>query len=164
MISIHALFAEGDSAILVCTGLVFHFYPRPLRRGRPRTCISIGNTINFYPRPLRRGRLYISLHLAPLTPISIHALFAEGDMTRRVDRVDVALFLSTPSSQRATLLTRGRGILQGISIHALFAEGDSCTRRTGLPPSHFYPRPLRRGRPPTRRFSLNRLEFLYTPS
>ena len=57
-------------------------------------------------------------------PISIHALFAEGDRGRRARRCRRHGFLSTPSSQRAT----GRGAAyrraRPISIHALFAEGD----------------------------------------
>ena len=36
-ISIHALFAEGDTLLCCCQQLIQHFYPRPLRRGRPRT-------------------------------------------------------------------------------------------------------------------------------
>ena len=35
-------------------------------------------------------------------PISIHALFAEGDIGSRITSDATALFLSTPSSQRAT--------------------------------------------------------------
>ena len=56
--------------------------------------------------------------------ISIHALFAEGDSPETCPSAQVMLFLSTPSSQRAT-------------------------RHPALPwlrMAHFYPRPLRRGR------------------
>ena len=56
--------------------------------------------------------------------ISIHALFAEGDQINRRIMVRRAVFLSTPSSQRATSSVQHSPVLYGISIHALFAEGD----------------------------------------
>mgnify|MGYP005764733477 CR=1 FL=1 len=59
-------------------------------------------------------------------PISIHALFAEGDVM-----------------QMAIMLTIT------ISIHALFAEGDGGSNTRPAPQTDFYPRPLRRGRPAT---------------
>src|SRR5699024_1308972 len=81
VISIHALFAEGDVYLAQRISSMCYFYPRPLRRGRPahipgicaRRDISIhalfaeGDSSrctrsparnNFYPRPLRRGRLF----------------------------------------------------------------------------------------------------------
>ena len=60
-ISIHALFAEGDQGAL----------------GRRH-----GGNHNFYPRPLRRGRRLHSSELTLIGNISIHALFAEGDTFR----------------------------------------------------------------------------------
>ena len=150
MISIHALFAEGDSRERRDSLRSADFYPRPLRRGRPRAqgeavqeawisihalfaegdrtrcCVSARPT-DFYPRPLRRGRRSrstpasryprISIHalfaegdgifqceIYPAEPISIHALFAEGDHEDGGARHNREVrFLSTPSSQRATL-------------------------------------------------------------
>ena len=103
-ISIHALFAEGDSGGLLIIRTAGHFYPRPLRRGRHfRTSLIASSAEYFYPRPLRRGRLQrqgvglqpVHFYPRPLRrgrrqgqpptgwqkKISIHALFAEGDYT-----------------------------------------------------------------------------------
>ena len=145
-----------------------YFYPRPLRRGRRMWCLRPSRAQDFYPRPLRRGRRFSSSPFTMRITISIHALFAEGD--RGVGRLNVIIpyfyprplrrgrhlsgdfpylsgeFLSTPSSQRATMHQVGCLILHrflstpssqratcggqpvrgspGISIHALFAEGD----------------------------------------
>ncbi len=60
---------------------------------------------NFYPRPLRRGR--------------------PGQV--EFEKMEV-LFLSTPSSQRATVNIVDNSGMVLISIHALFAEGDFCVR------------------------------------
>ena len=81
--------------------------------------------------------------------ISIHALFAEGDFVDmgRVPRPWI--FLSTPSSQRATVQARKAFDIFGISIHALFAEGDMWWWTASRMLTYFYPRPLRRGRPHT---------------
>ena len=102
-ISIHALFAEGDSGGLLIIRTAGHFYPRPLRRGRHfRTSLIASSAEYFYPRPLRRGR------------------------RERFREMQHALaFLSTPSSQRATDRYRRLDGQQRISIHALFAEGDA---------------------------------------
>ena len=56
------------------------------------------------------------------------------------------VFLSTPSSRRATktALEAVRAAL--ISIHALLAEGDTWSGSPGLPARYFYPRPPRGGR------------------
>ena len=128
--------------------LKYHFYPRPLRRGRRKdSCIC------------RTGRRFLSTPSSQRATsaarrssigsevISIHALFAEGDInggrscrplfqflsTPSSQRATCAVshsvsfisFLSTPSSQRATKYSLvGRGDPSCISIHALFAEGD----------------------------------------
>ena len=58
-----------------------------------------------------------------------------------------AVFLSTPSSQRATRVCAANRALYGaISIHALFAEGDHAGKTVIRCSANFYPRPLRRGR------------------
>ena len=63
------------------------------------------------------------------TVISIHALFAEGDPAPDYSAEHTEVFLSTPSSQRATTRNRPYPISPGISIHALFAEGDHSLKR-----------------------------------
>ena len=125
----------------------FDFYPRPLRRGRPlpsastvshvgflstpssqratwRILLTAPPLSHFYPRPLRRGRPPRPACTCQARPISIHALFAEGDLA--------AFFFPAAIN---------------ISIHALFAEGDAGPACPGRHPVYFYPRPLRRGRP-----------------
>ena len=57
---------------------------------------------NFYPRPLQRGRRQPAETAAGRSWISIHALFAEGDDDGCRLVFNAFLFLSTPSSQRAT--------------------------------------------------------------
>ena len=212
VISIHALFAEGDKWREGGAERWQYFYPRPLRRGRQYPVISEALKRDFYPRPLRRGRqeviswqkenirflstpssqratctrsciILLSLFLStpssqratsPDRPacwgpsISIHALFAEGDMYNPSLYVRYGLFLSTPSSQRATISSACHMIMvtflstpssqratqasaphgghRSISIHALFAEGDEYMLAGAIKEADFYPRPLRRGR------------------
>ena len=56
VISIHALREEGDSLKSVTIDIIFHFYPRPPRGGRPGCCTSSSSPTDFYPRPPRGGR------------------------------------------------------------------------------------------------------------
>ena len=100
-ISIHALREEGDYPLLLVWYRGRYFYPRPPRGGRHSAYISGCTACNFYPRPPRGGRPKVSDR-------------------RHLD----ALFLSTPSARRATVL-----------IRMSFA----CTK-------DFYPRPPRGGR------------------
>ena len=80
-----------------------HFYPRPLRRGRPSSSSNRpSNSTDFYPRPLRRGRQNPTYLTGGSFYISIHALFAEGDGVGLYYAFKDGIFLSTPSSQRAT--------------------------------------------------------------
>ena len=81
------------------------------------------------------------------TDISIHALLAEGDMRIWETQRAASIFLSTPSSRRATCSkVYTIDIAHSISIHALLAEGDQTQRNTKFGQSHFYPRPPRGGR------------------
>ena len=97
---------------------------------------------NFYPRPLRRGRRCTGGDRRGAGAISIHALFAEGDAGGVMTAAPIQVFLSTPSSQRATF--------PGINI-AICKE-------------YFYPRPLRRGRRGRRPRHNTDSAFLSTPS
>ena len=148
-ISIHALFAEGDMRRSACPRQPGNFYPRPLRRGRRFRRVPRLVRPDFYPRPLRRGRQSGWSARASWYDISIHALFAEGDQRLSFRMAFPLAFLSTPSSQRATEIDDIERQKQHISIHALFAEGDALHRGRACAASHFYPRPLRRGRPMT---------------
>ena len=78
----------------------------------------------FYPRPLRGGR---------------HGKVGATTIS--------SLFLSTPSARRATSLLSAGPLRVVISIHALCEEGDLFSRLPVRPDLHFYPRPLRGGRP-----------------
>ena len=57
------------------------------------------------------------------------------------------LFLSTPSARRATHRIQVQLRQLPISIHALREEGDTAAIWHRRPPSNFYPRPPRGGRP-----------------
>ena len=116
---------RATSGGLLIIRAVEHFYPRPLRRGRPSIVQPSSCAIlDFYPRPLRRGRRARGSAGRAAIQISIHALFAEGDDGNQKNKNARIRFLSTPSSQRATTVPTG-----------------ALTRA-----AHFYPRPLRRGR------------------
>ena len=165
-ISIHALFAEGDLPAAAPAGRSPHFYPRPLRRGRPPPYSTSNASVsiflstpssqrataalyfwwdadqNFYPRPLRRGRLGDINISNYMCIISIHALFAEGDPSWKLPPLYLYIFLSTPSSQRAT---QARAALEG--DREIFLSTPSSQRATA--------------RIPTRS---RRLRFLSTPS
>ena len=148
-ISIHALCEEGDAPSAFSRSSHSHFYPRPLRGGRrggvlkeaaqklflstPSArratlrfvcrCCCFGY---FYPRPLRGGRqMYPGTSCQP------------------------KLFLSTPSARRATNLY-GLALVAGSFLSTPSARR-ATSSGTILPPTwkHFYPRPLRGGRPIT---------------
>ena len=147
IISIHALLAEGDARADGQRDRADHFYPRPPRGGRPLTARQILPASDFYPRPPRGGR-----------------------QEQRCGMILHPIFLSTPSSRRATARGKLRACGRGISIHALLAEGDldhaappsafliflstpSARRATTFLLNkvehrlNFYPRPPRGGRP-----------------
>ena len=142
LISIHALFAEGDESLPIIQEYGITFLSTPSsQRATPLCPRRSAPSRYFYPRPLRRGRRSAAECAAALPAISIHALFAEGDHDGDRIRPDV-----------------------GISIHALFAEGDYQCPCCILGISDFYPRPLRRGRQPiTISCTVSKL-FLSTPS
>ena len=95
---------------------------------RRATCCLIGTytrCCGFLSTPsLRRATSYFCLW-SPDTPISIHALLAEGD----------------------GVLHPGRAGHDVISIHALLAEGDQFMPYFDIIVSNFYPRPPCGGRP-----------------
>ena len=162
-ISIHSLFAEGDSLPLRLPGSDTNFNPLPLRRGRQHAMNMDYNAGLFQSTPssqrettLRNNRSSIIIFQS--TPssqreteqclqcripsaISIHSLFAEGD--RRYE-----------GSDKDT----------GISIHSLFAEGDYISNMSAPPSFYFNPLPLRRGRPTNK--PIHNLIFIFqsTPS
>ena len=108
--SIHSLREEGDASQAVLPYLASYFYPRPPRGGRRRNARST----------------------QPPPAISIHALREEGDVLKEAGRVVQKLFLSTPSTRRATA--------------ALAFLASLC--------KDFYPRPPRGGRQQKQRQNL----------
>ena len=73
-------------------------------------------------------------------------------------------FLSTPSARRATSFVQCCSETLIISIHALCEEGDSFLSPSAWTWRNFYPRPLRGGRPQSKKDIEAALEFLSTPS
>ena len=103
IISIHALREEGDLMRIPGISLLFYFYPRPPRGGRPCHIEFSNDDILFLSTPSARRA----------TGAALYAAFCW------------AAFLSTPSARRATcLLWHYCSTVQGISIHALREEGD----------------------------------------
>ena len=174
-ISIHALREEGDRQIQEYKTTLNNFYPRPPRGGRHADSDSgrTGKRISIHA--LREEGDTGGAGRKPSKNISIHALREEGDLPLSGAANVVAIFLSTPSTRRATRLPGGLGRVPDISIHALREEGDRwhcrTNRETGLflstpsarratlkvgcgPPKlrDFYPRPPRGGRPPGRHY------------
>ena len=82
VISIHALFAEGDTTSTVLSPCPSGFLSTPSSQRATRTDRSSKTRHDyFYPRPLRRGRPKLAGVAQALYQISIHALFAEGDLS-----------------------------------------------------------------------------------
>ena len=84
--------------------------------------------MHFNPRPLCRGRLLSFQLKHPVFQISIHALYAEGDLeispTLYTNFISIhALYAEGDLDQ-----LRRYGSDYGISIHALYAEGDLLFR------------------------------------
>ncbi len=79
---------------------------------------------------------------------------------------ETALFLSTPSARRATIIAGCCPLLWiAISIHALREEGDVVYERfRSLSIVYFYPRPPRGGRPSPSALHSTSQVFLSTPS
>ena len=170
MISIHAPLAESDQRAAAGRPHVGHFYPRSPCGERPIPAPAAAVMLTFLSTlSLRRAtsgstllaedqRFLSTLSLRRATGrchtpagtrhISIHALLAESDATRRPIFPPWPTFLSTLSLRRATLsgaaqslrffyfyprspcgerqVVHGNGGLAGsISIHALLAESDA---------------------------------------
>ena len=142
-----------------------YFYPRPPRGGRQEQRKNTLREANFYPRPPRGGRRGSFDVEADSFGISIHALLAEGDAARSTPSTLRTVFLSTPSSRRATVVNN----FTELPIYDFYPRPP----RGGRPwrPQHqiqgkvnFYPRPPRGGRPDIRTELDPAGKFLSTPS
>ena len=102
-ISIHALFAEGDFIQLAQTKDYIKFLSTPSsqRATHPRSAAKHATDISIHALFAEGDHILADLE-AVWQLISIHALFAEGDTCTRSCIILLSLFLSTPSSQRAT--------------------------------------------------------------
>ena len=128
-ISIHALREEGDLALHDALHDIAIISIHALREEGDWTFRRCSKPADyFYPRPPRGGRRRPLEHLCIGCSISIHALREEGDYNTEAVKLLLKEFLSTPSARRATRL-----LLSGV-----------C--KSG----HFYPRPPRGGRLPSR--------------
>ena len=163
-ISIHALCEEGDCRCSTRLLSQAHFYPRPLRGGRPvgasgkKHCIVISihalceegdpysmaaftAAKNFYPRPLRGGRRMCRQLLS-----SSH------------------YFYPRPLRGGRLAFSTSKYLTRQISIHALCEAGDPLSALRSPGQSNFYPRPLRGGRLTVGDPSGPESVFLSTPS
>ena len=98
-----------------------------LRRATRRSFPARRYPANFYPRSPCGERRFNRIKDLDSTMISIHALLAESDHSRRCRTSAFRRFLSTLSLRRATPRCPKRALAQSISIHALLAESDVAT-------------------------------------
>ena len=143
--------------------MVPHFYPRsPCGE---RHCQTVGAIIarrHFYPRsPCGERQLHRHCHVAGrrflstlslrratacwyikemTANISIHALLAESDQTKRLKKPKrLNFYPRSPCGERQLRVVRGDNT-KCISIHALLAESDKRETREPIGTLHFYPR------------------------
>ena len=124
-ISIHALREEGDHTSNAKTPIVYNFYPRPPRGGRP----------------FRDGRPDL------LRCISIHALREEGDAAAPTGCLCAKISIHALREEGDPFNYEGKLRDFLISIHALREEGDFSLSGVTFVHFDFYPRPPRGGRP-----------------
>ena len=187
-ISIHALREEGDHTSNAKTPIVYNFYPRPPRGGRPfrdgrpdlLRCISIHALREEGDAAAPTGCLCAKISIHALREegdpfnyegklrdflISIHALREEGDLRRyckKTKREQISIHALREEGD--FLVGRCSTDLHRISIHALREEGDRGRRVQPCGRVDFYPRPPRGGRHLTAFGPNKRKLFLSTPS
>ena len=163
-ISIHALLAESDLAVAdlgkgnvrflstlslrratfpvsVYETKLNNFYPRSPCGERLHSCRSYCiDKSDFYPRSPCGERLLIVRQSQIISEISIHALLAESDLLRHVQKRLIYLFLSTLSLRRATTVN-----IQRPAAKNDFYPRSPCGERpygtrTASKYTNFYPR------------------------
>ena len=128
--------------------LLWNFYPRPPRGGRPSAQNAARHPLQFLSTPSARRATGQQRFYLPSTSISIHALREEGDDVPFRVTARWFLFLSTPSARRATgCLPRILRGLRGFLSTPSARRATGKTERQPLCHLHFYPRPPRGGRP-----------------
>ena len=103
--------------------------------------------VSFLSTPsARRATIPSRLPVSPVSFLSTPSA-RRATCTKSIITDTMTAFLSTPSARRAT--RRGHTHAEGadISIHALREEGDPPRLDATPPPTDFYPRPPRGGRP-----------------
>ena len=164
-ISIHALCEEGDQELKEQEPSTATFLSTPSARRATSTSRQMQDRQKISIHALcEEGDSFNKVHKTNLKYISIHALCEEGDQELKEQEPSTATFLSTPSARRATSTSRQMQDRQKISIHALCEEGDRKTAASLSARSHFYPRPLRGGRPSRSTTRRSSSRFLSTPS
>ena len=140
-ISIHALLAESDhEASMARMERQAFLSTLSLRRATHAGVRSGGRHRDFYPRSPCGERLEHPPNPAERTPISIHALLAESDLSVPGTPTRVVLFLSTLSLRRATST---RGSASGPNIFLSTLSLRRATPGPGRPAParrNFYPR------------------------
>ena len=146
LISIHALLAESDFALMISRRTFANFYPRSPCGERRHYLAQPQARHNFYPRSpcgerpssvlmalpsyiflstlsLRRATVDFSSN-ARATLISIHALLAESDMPISTSfPIALNFYPHSPCGERRAAAERAAAT-RWISIHALLAESD----------------------------------------
>ena len=127
-ISIHALLAESDVAILYLLSFVAYFYPRSPCGERRTNLDKFHKDLTFLSTLSLRRATPGRAPLSRVIGISIHALLAESDLGGMSDKLIGSVFLSTLSLRRATNRGSYHVKRHKISIHALLAESDHSRR------------------------------------
>ena len=169
-ISIHVLREEDDTEALSYVEVLYNFYPRPPRGGRPGVAVKIPDTQNISIHVLREeddalqrvrlstGRAFLSTSSARRTTTKSAGLSATwryfyprpprgGRPYPQTSCSIRSIFLSTSSARRTTLRLMPSHRHGKISIHVLREEDDAGMIDQVTMDLYFYPRPPRGGRP-----------------
>ncbi len=130
-ISIHSLYAEGDNSGARDQRGDGNFNPLPLRRGRPRSG-SVPVTINLFQSTPSTQRETVLLQAAPASRQHFNPLPLRRGRPEEFHDFELPNpFQSTPSTQRETVDRLESRADVMISIHSLYAEGDGGQGRNG---------------------------------
>ena len=149
-ISIHALREEGDRSTCCPSDTAQNFYPRPPRGGRQKLHIRRNtNLLYFYPRPPRGGRRWATWRTARCKSYFYPRPPRGGRLQHVLPVPQAPVFLSTPSARRATRKPRVFRLKVRVFLSTPSARRATWTLipQKLMPPTHFYPRPPRGGRP-----------------
>ena len=123
-ISIHALLAESDIWREVLELVQRHFYPRSPCGERQRAEIHANSQQEFLSTLSLRRATVTDTPAFELLPISIHALLAESDHSRGLDKAETIKISIHALLAESDPLDEFQDLAPDISIHALLAESD----------------------------------------